>query len=136
MASGGTYRVKTVFDNVFFDFLEEVGGKNKVVERLIVGRKYKVFITGPFAVPFIDEYDIFADAEHRVHIVGIDDGSDIVFVRDIAEQFVYEYGCLGVEAAVGLIAEQVARVQRYGASDGDTFLHTAGYFAGILVFGA
>ena len=110
MASGGTYGVKAIFDNVFFDFLEEVGGKDKVVKRLIVGRKYKVFIAGPFAVSLIDEYDIFADAEHRVHIVGVDDGGNIILVRDVAEQFIDKYGCLGVETAVGLIAKQIARV--------------------------
>lgn len=67
--------------------------------------------------------------------MGVDDRGDVVLVCDVAEQFVDEDGGLRVEAAVWFVAEQVAGIQRDGASDSHTFLHAAGDFAGILVFG-
>lgn len=76
-----------------------------------------------------------ADAEHRAHVVGIDDGGDVVFACDVAYQFVDEYRCLRVKARVGFVAEEVFGVEGDGTGYGYTLLHTAAYLRGILLVG-
>ncbi len=46
----------------------------------------------------VDEHYVFAYAKHAVHIVGVDNGGYIVFVGDVAQKFVDQYRCLGVES--------------------------------------
>ncbi len=125
-----------VAEDVAFDFLEEVVGKDELVEGLVGGVVYLVHVAHPFAVALVDEHDVLADAEHRVHVVGVDDGGDVVFVGDVAEQFVDHDRGAGVEARVGLVAEEVFGIEGDGAGDGHTFLHTARDLGGVFVVGA
>ena len=37
---------------------------------------------------FVDEYDVFSDAKNGVHVMGVDDSSDVILVSDIAEELV------------------------------------------------
>ena len=77
--------------DVLLHFFEEPGGEDEVVERLVVGFKQGLFVTDPFTVAFVEEDDILADAEHGVHVVGVDDCCHVILVRDIVEQFVNDY---------------------------------------------
>ena len=69
--------------------------------------------------------DIFANAHHRVHVVGVDDGGGVVFHGDGVQQVVDNQRRLGVESAVRLVAEQVFRVERNGTRNGHALLHAA-----------
>ena len=82
----------------FLDFLKEFRGEYKIIERLAFASEYCLVITGPVAMTLVDEYDVLANSEHGVHIVGIDYRGDIVFMGDVAEEFVDKYRGLGVEA--------------------------------------
>ena len=57
-----------------FHFAEQVGGKNKIIEFLVVGIHHVIFGALPLLMAFIDEDDILTNAHHRVHIVRVDDG--------------------------------------------------------------
>ena len=105
--------------------LKQLRGKDKVIEGGIVSVVDLVHIAHPLAVTFVDEYDILTDAEHRVHVVSVDYGGDIVFVSDVAEEFVNHNRCLRVKAGVGFVAEEVFGVKRYCSGDSHTLLHTA-----------
>ncbi len=67
--------------------------------------------------------------------MGVDYGSDVIFVGDVAEQFVDENRSARVEAGVGLVAEKIFGIHCDGTSDSHALLHTARYFRRILVFG-
>lgn len=54
---------------------------------------------------FVYEYNVFTDAKNGVHVVGVDDGGDIVFMRNVAQEFVNQNGSTRVESGVGLIAK-------------------------------
>ena len=73
---------------------------------------------------FVDKENVLTNAHHGIHVVGIDDGGDSQVVGNGRQQFVDDKRCLRVEAAVGLVAEQVLRVQHDGTGDGDALLHT------------
>ena len=77
-----------VGDDVLFHFLEQIIGKDKFVESFVGGVIYLVHVTDPFAVSFIYECNVLADTEHRVHVVGVYDCGDVIFVCDITEKFV------------------------------------------------
>ena len=67
---------------------QNIRSKDKLFERLVFS--LKDFLVGPFpfGASFIDERDIFANADDRVHVVGVDNRRDIVFVRDARYQFI------------------------------------------------
>ena len=55
----------------------------------------------------MEQDDIVAYFHNGVHIVGVDNGSDIVVLGDIADQFINDEGRFGVKAGVGLVAKKV-----------------------------
>ena len=73
----------------------------------------------------VDEADVLADAHHRVHIVGVDDGSHVVILGDSREKFVDDKRSLRVETRVRLIAEEILRVHHDGTGYRHTLLHTS-----------
>ncbi len=77
-------------NDVLLHFFEEPCGEDKIVERLVVGLKQGLFVADPFTVTFVKEDDILADAEHGVHVVGVDDSCHVILVRDVVKQFVNE----------------------------------------------
>ena len=77
-----------------------------------------------------------ANFQHAVHVVSVDNGGHVELVGNFLDELVDYNGGFGVEAAVGLVAEEVLGVHRNGARDGDTLLHTARNFTGELVVGA
>ena len=119
----------------FLDLFEEVRGEDEIVQYLICGGEYIFFGSLPFLVPFVDEDDFLANAHHRVHVVGVDEGGHVVLACDVLDQGVDDQRCLGVESRVRLVAEEVLRVQRDGACDGHALLHAAADFARIFVAG-
>lgn len=72
-----------VVDNVVFDILEKLSGKNKIVECLIGRMEQLLTVADPFAVSFVEEYDILADSENGVHVVSVDDRCDSVLMSDV-----------------------------------------------------
>ncbi len=107
---------------VFANFLEEARGEYEVVEGLVRRGVDLAHVANPLAIALVDKDDVLAYAEHAVHVVGVDYGGYAVLVGDVAQQFVNQYARLGVEAAVGLVAEEVARVERDGTGYGHTLL--------------
>ena len=93
-------------------------------------------IANPFAVALVDEYNVFTDAKHRVHVVGVDDGGDSVFVGDVVEKFVDKNRRAGVESRIRFVAEKIFGIQGNCAGNCHAFLHAARDFRGILVFGS
>ena len=67
--------------------------------------------------------------------MGVDDGGHAKVVGDAVDEVVDDQRGLRVKARVGLIAEEVFRVEHNGARDGHTLLHTTRDFAGILIDG-
>ena len=74
---------------------------------------------------FVDEDDVLTNTHDRVHVMGIDDGGDIELLGNALQQFVDDKRCLGVQTGVGLVTEEILRVQGNSSGDGHTFLHTA-----------
>ena len=66
----------------FFHFTEQIRCENEVVEVLVCGSHYVVFGALPFLSALVYEQNVFADAHHRVHVVGVDDGCDVVLLGD------------------------------------------------------
>ena len=77
-----------------------------------------------------EEGDVVADAEHGIHIVCVDHSGDVVLASDVVDQLVDEDGGLRIEARVGFVAEEVFGIERDGAGDCYSFLHTAREFGG------
>lgn len=90
-----------VVDNVFFDFLEQVGGKHEVTQRLVGRFIYKLLIANPLTVTLVDKHDVLAYSKHRVHIMGVDYGSYLIFMRYVAQQFIYKNRCFGSSPELG-----------------------------------
>ena len=80
-----------------------------------------------------DEEDTLANAQHGVHVVGIDDGGHAILVGDAADEVVDDEARLGVEAGVRLVAEEVLGIEGDGSGNGYALLHTAAYLARHLV---
>ena len=66
----------------FLHFAEQIGCENEVVEVLVCSSHHVVFGALPFLAALVYEQDVFADAHHRVHVVGVDDGCDVVLLSD------------------------------------------------------
>lgn len=77
-----------VLHNISLHFLEQIVGEYELVEGFVGCMIYLVHISDPFTVTLIDEDNILTYAEHRVHVVGVDYGRDIVFVGDVGEELV------------------------------------------------
>ena len=45
----------------------------------------------------MEETDVVPYLQYGVHVVGIDDGRDVVFFGNAVEQVIYDKRCLGVE---------------------------------------
>lgn len=116
-----------------FDLFEELRGKHEIVERLVGASVNCVVVSFPVAVSFIDKHDIFSDSEHGVHVVGVDDGGDVIFMGDVAQQVIDQNRRLRVESGVGFVAEKIFGIERDSAGDSHTFLHTARYFGRIFI---
>ena len=67
--------------------------------------------------------------------MGVDDRRDAVLLGDLVDQVVDDDRGLRVEARVGLVAEQVTRVEHDGAGNGHAFDHSARQLGGIEVVG-
>ena len=114
-------------------FLQQVAGEDEVGESLVGGTHDVGRYTLPLLLSFVDEDDVLADAHDRVHVVGVDNGRDVVFLSDAVQQVVDDKACLRVEAGVGLVAEEVFGVHDDGTGNGDALLHAAGDLTGELV---
>ena len=93
-----------------FHLLEEFGRKHEIIEILICASEDVTVGSGPVAMSFIDEYYMLADAQHGVHVVGVDYRGDSIFVGDIAKQFIDQYGSARIEAGVWFVAKEIFRI--------------------------
>lgn len=55
-------------------------GENEFVELPVVGIQDVVLVAFPPLLPFVDEDHVFADLEHRVHVVRVDDRGMLVLL--------------------------------------------------------
>ena len=81
-------RLFAVGDYVVFYLLEQTGGEYEIIERLVRGGEDAFLVAYPFPVSLVNEYDIFADTQHGVHVVGVDDCCYVILVGDVVEEFV------------------------------------------------
>ncbi len=109
--------------------------ENEIVQFGIVGMQDVVFRPLPPLTTSVDVDDFLADFHHRVHVVGVDDGRNAVFLRDTVYQIIYHDGGLRIEARIRLVAKQVARIEHNGPRNGNTLDHTARQFCGKALVG-
>ena len=83
----------SVLRHIFSYLLEKFCGKHEVVKGLVRGVVYLRHIAYPLSVTLVYEYDVLSYTEHGVHVVGVYDCRDIVFVGYIAEQFINQNRC-------------------------------------------
>ena len=106
-------------------------GEDKFVEFAIVGMQNFVFGSFPPFFAFINKNDVLSDFQHGVHVVGVDDGGDVVLFGDLLDQVVDHNRSHRVETGVRFITEEVFRIHDYGTGNGYTFDHTSTQFGGI-----
>lgn len=95
----------------FLNLAEKVGGKDEIIQAFVGRGKDVIFTAFPFFMPFVDIDDFLSDAHYGIHIVGIDEGSHVVFSGDILYQFVDDERCFRVQTGVGFVAKEILRVQ-------------------------
>ena len=84
---------------------------------------------------FVDVDNFLANLHHRVHIVGVDYGRNVILAGDILNKVVNHYRGLRVESRVGLITKQVAGIEHNSASDSHTLNHTTAQLRRVEVVG-
>ena len=67
---------------------EDIGSEDEVVETTVVGIHDFLIGALPLGTTFTDEDDFLTNTHHGVHVVGVDDGGDVVFVGDALNEFV------------------------------------------------
>ena len=72
----------------FAHLLQQVAGEDEVGEALVGGVHDLRGVALPLLVALVDVDDVLADAHHRVHIVGVDDGRHVEFAGDGVQQVV------------------------------------------------
>ena len=85
--------------------------------------------------PFVDVDDLLPDLHDGVHVVGVDDRGDVVLLGNLVDQVVDDDRGLRIEARVGLVAEEVARVQDDRARDGHALDHAARQLRRVEIVG-
>ena len=100
-------------------------GEDKVVELLILGVEDIILGALPPLLALVDVDNLVANLHHRVHIVGVDDGGDVILDGDVVDEVINHDRCLWVESLVWLVAEEILRVEHDGACNGCTLNHTA-----------
>lgn len=106
----------TLGNDVVLYLLEKACGEHEIIEGLVCGREDALFVADPFTITLVDENDVLSDSQHGVHIVGVDDCGYTVFVGDVVEKLIDENRGSRVKTGVGLVAEEVFRVQGYRAA--------------------
>ena len=71
-----------------------------------------VSATLPLFHTIAQKHDIVANLHNRVHIVAVHDCANIILSRNILYQLVNYQTRLRVQSRVGLVAEQILRIQR------------------------
>jgi hypothetical protein len=89
-ASSRTNRSLAMAHNVFLHLLEKVCRKNKVIESLVCSLEDEFLVADPFTMSLVYENNILAYTQHRVHVMSVDNGCDIVLVSDVAQKFIDE----------------------------------------------
>ena len=74
--------------NAFFHLLQQVAGEDEVGEQLVSGGHDVLAFPAPFQVALVYEYYRLANTHYGVHVVGVDNRGDVVFVGDAMQQFV------------------------------------------------
>jgi hypothetical protein len=80
-----------------FSFPEELGGKDEVIQPLILAENNILIASFPLFQPLVHIYNMIAAFHNGVHVVGIDNRSDIVFFGQLSDQLIYQQGSLGIE---------------------------------------
>ena len=107
-------------------------GEEEIAEGLAIGLEDVILVASPADVTLVEVGDVVTDAEHGVHVVGVDNGGDVVLLGDVVNELVDADGGLRVQTRVGFVAEEVFGLEGNGAGYGNALLHTARQFAGHL----
>ena len=83
--------------NAFFHLLQQVIGEDEVGEQLVSGGHDVLAFPAPFQVALVYEYYRLANTHYGVHVVGVDNGGDVILLGDAVEKVVDYERCLGVE---------------------------------------
>ena len=78
--------------------LEERGSKDKILEDFIIGGQHFFLVAFPGQITIVQEGYVVAYLHDGVHIVGIDDGCDVVFLGDVMDQFINYKAGLWIKA--------------------------------------
>ncbi len=110
-------------------------GEDEIVQLAVV-RVQDVLLGAfpPFAA-LVDVDDLLPDLHDGVHVVGVDDRGDVVLLGNLVDQVVDDDRSLRIEARVGLVAEEVARVQDDRARDGHALDHAARQLRRVEIVG-
>ncbi len=109
---------------------------DEFLESRAIGVEDGMAVSGPFYGTFVYETDMVAYFEHGVHVMGIYNRRHVELRRELADKFIYEYGSVGIQSGVRLVAEEVFRAEGYGSGYAHTLLHAAGKLGWILVVAA
>ena len=91
----------------------EAASVDEVHDALWCVRRVKRSTTSlPFLQAMVEVDDLVADGAYGVHVVGIHDSRDIVFFSQPVDQLIDDHGCLGIEAGIWLIAEEILWIER------------------------
>ena len=108
-----------------FGLTEDVGGEDEILKGFVGGIHDLLVGALPLGTSVADESDVLANSHDGIHVVGVDNGCDLVFVRDTLDEFVDDDGGLWVESRIGFVAEEVTGLEDNGTGDGNSLLHTA-----------
>ena len=80
-----------------FNFLIQVGSKDKAFQILVSSVINLCVVALPTLVSLTDENDILTDLHHRVHIMSVDNCSDVILMCDFKNQMVDKQRCLRIQ---------------------------------------
>ena len=67
---------------------EQVGSKDKVIQSFIGRSKDIIFRTFPLFMSLININHLLTNSQYRVHIMRIDNGRHVIFLRNIVDQII------------------------------------------------
>ena len=79
------------FDVLYLHFLnlaEKVGGKDEIIQAFVGRGKDICWRPFPLFMSFININHFLANSQYRVHIMRIDNGRHVIFLRNIMDQII------------------------------------------------
>lgn len=80
------------------DLLIQLRGKDETIQCFVVGVEDVVTRTLPLFLAAFEEDNVVAYLHNGVHVVGVDDGADVILAGDILDEFVNNQRGLRIQA--------------------------------------